>query len=99
MVTEPQKQKMQHMLGFSNGKAPKALWRNYWYGESKDMEDLVAQKKAVKSTSSICADPIYFLMPAGIDEVMGKGWSHKHKDELIKNELVAEWAFEETENV
>lgn len=98
MITEQQKQKMQHMLGFSNGKAPKTLWRNYWYGKNEDMEDLVTQKKACKTTSAMCKDPVYFLLPVGIDEIMGKGWSFKHKAELIKHELVAEWAFEETEN-
>lgn len=98
MITESQKQKMQHMLGFNNGKAPKTLWRNYWYGQSEDLENLVSEKKAFKTASSICKDPVYFLMPSGIDEIMGKGWSLKNKDELIKHELVAEWAFEDNNN-
>lgn len=98
MITEKQKLKMQHMLGFHNGKAPNVIWRNYWYGKDAELENLVTEKKVVKSTSASCTDPIYFLTPAGIDEIMGKGWSFKHKAELIKHELVAEWAFEEDSN-
>lgn len=98
MITEPQKEKMQHMLGFHNKKAPKALWRNYWFGENDDLNDLTTQGKAIKTDSTICTDAVYFLTPAGIDEIMGDGWSLKHKAELIKNELVAESAFKETSN-
>lgn len=29
MITEQQKQKMQHMLGFHNGKKPRCWFRNY----------------------------------------------------------------------
>lgn len=95
MVTEQQKQKMQHMLGFHNGKAPKAIWRNYWFGQDEDLESLIAEKKVIKAMSGVSKDPVYFLMPSGIDEIMGKSWSLKHKTELIRNEVLAEWAFGE----
>lgn len=98
MITEKQKRKMQHMLGFHNGKVPQTIWRNYWYGQDDDLENLVTEKKAVKTASPICKDPVYFLMPSGIDEIMGKGWSVKHKDELIKHEIVADWTFKESFN-
>lgn len=42
MITKRQKQKMQHILGFSNGKAPKTIWRNYWFGQNEDLENLIA---------------------------------------------------------
>lgn len=95
MLTKQQKQKMQHMLGFSNGEAPKVIWRNYWFGQNEDLEKLIAEKKAIKTMSGVSKDPVYFLTPSGIDEIMGQGWSLKHKTELIRNEIVNEWAFEE----
>ena len=90
MLTKQQKQKMQKMLGFSNGKTPKVLLRNFWAGKDDDLDGLVAVGFA-QEVVSFQKKSFYSLTPSGIDEIMGQGWSLEHKDELIENDVLAIW--------